>query len=93
MGLEAQIERGRVNVNYIFLALRRTFAKIGKIFEPEGLWREGLDPLMGDYGGNWRYNAATDGRRAGSTPTKRSRRDYGVWSFSPMLENLSLIFR
>ena len=78
MGLEAQIERGRVNVNYIFIALRRTFAKIGKIFEPEGLWREGLDPLMGDYGGNWRYNAATDGRRAGSTPTKRSRRDYGL---------------
>ncbi|XP_024378594.1 uncharacterized protein [Physcomitrium patens] len=33
-------------------------------------------PAMGDYGGNWRYGAATDGRRAGSTPTKRTRRDY-----------------
>ena len=44
---------------------------------------------MGDYGGNWRYNAATDGRRAGSTPTKRSRRDYGLWFFPSSAINVS----
>lgn len=80
-------------MQYIIFVTARTFGKIGKILEPEGLWRARLDLVMGDYGGNWRYNPTTDGRRAGSTPTKRSRRDYGVWSFSPMLENLSLIFR
>lgn len=64
------------SVRRIFLV--ETLTTIGKIFEREGLWRAGLDgPAMGDYGGNWRYGAATDGRRAGSTPTKRSRRDYG----------------
>ncbi|KAH8971786.1 hypothetical protein BDL97_02G160600 [Sphagnum fallax] len=33
---------------------------------------------MGDYGGGWRYAgaAAADNRRGGSTPTKRTRRDY-----------------
>jgi len=31
---------------------------------------------MGDYAGNWRYGQATDRRQAGTTPTKRPRRDY-----------------
>lgn len=36
---------------------------------------------MGDYAGNWRYGQATDRRQAGTTPTKRPRRDYGMWSY------------
>jgi hypothetical protein len=43
----------------------------------------GVVPQMGDYGGSWRYaGGGADPRRPGSTPTKRSRREYGAfWCF------------
>ena len=46
---------------------------------------------MGDYAGNWRYGQATDRRQAGTTPTKRPRRDYGMWSLSVAVV-LSFVF-
>jgi hypothetical protein len=47
----------------------------------------GVVPQMGDYGGSWRYaGGGADPRRPGSTPTKRSRREYGAfWCFLLLL--------